>query len=311
MLFVSQKETQFNENLQDTSLHNVREQAQAQARSDGHEHEHLQEPSSGSSDFFCPPHARIPKLTKEQLDLHKEFLLLGTTLMAENPDVFFGAMKLLSDKYKLKVAMPATSIQDNIPCARRVRQNHTTANGAAVDGFVAPRPQSRKYVVPKEVADKEFFKCLDCSEQHDANSFSHQCPSSSVRWHCPFCNHFYAVTSRSAHLRSKHSLLPQKAAKEKQPVPTPEEALKRPRDDVEEESSLSSPAEKVRICTSSPSADSLQSYTPSSCSAVVEEVPADTAACSFSPSMSLFSDSYSDDYELQPLFPVLPEEDSY
>jgi len=208
--------------------------------------------------------------------VYKEFIALGTTLMSENADLFFESLKLLSDKYKLKVATPASSISDIIPLSRGTRRRRA-------EGVVAPRTQTRKYVVPKEYADKEYYKCMVCNEQRSANSFgaAHAHEGSTgpyIRWHCPFCDKFFAVTHRGNHLSNCHKILPQ--AEEKQPAACScsasgrSEGLKRPRDEScnndedKREPAQSGLPEKVWACDIlspvSPASSTTQSYSPSS-----------------------------------------------
>lgn len=200
MLFVSQKEPLNNtETLPDTSLHNVRKHQQEPI-------ELLPSPcsSSNSSTFFHSSEASLPKLTKEQFDLHREFLRLGSLLLAENVNLFHQALKTLSAKHDLQISTPATSVSAIIPPSKFVRQR------AKEDEFVAPRQSNRKYILPEGVAEKEFYQCMVCKERRATNSFgsthTHDgCAKSCLRWYCPLCDAFFAVTHRGYHLKSRHS----------------------------------------------------------------------------------------------------------
>jgi len=202
MLFVSKKEPLNCETLPDTSLHNVRKQASLLLR---------QEPSSicpeKSSTFFQLPETCVSKLTKEQLELHREFLRLGSLLMSKNVDLFHHAVTQLSSEHDLKTTTPGTAVSDIIPPILSIRQYNRTTNPG---DFVAPRASNRKYVFPKDVEEKEFYQCTVCKERRKTNSFGmnhthSESVKSSIRWYCPLCDSFFAVTHRGYHVKSRHS----------------------------------------------------------------------------------------------------------
>jgi len=336
MLFVSKTETQLLENLPDTSLHNVRSQAQASQQQTSSCS--TSSSSSSSSDFFSAPDPCLLKLNKEEFNLHKEFLRLGTALMAENPDLFFQAVKLLSDKHKLKVATPATSLSDIVPFSRGVRHKKLTGAAAAAaaagvgsvgsrgslesESVEAPRAPTRKYIIPQEFASKEYYKCMVCKEQRASNSFGvdhvHEGSGKpNIRWHCPICDNFFAVTHRGYHLKNKHMIFPQSEQVDPAVKAHPE-GLKRARDETSSSSSSSNGEEeeecesavcslpgKVWVCecpTVSPesavsnSPVSMVSATTPFCPSVAAEeenfVPTDTTALPYFPSQEEESGSF-------------------
>jgi len=65
----------------------------------------------------------------------------------------------------------------------------------------------RKYVLPKD-APPEYYQCMDCGERRPENSFqndhSHFGKRPKVRWYCPLCKNFFAVTHRSGHIKCRH-----------------------------------------------------------------------------------------------------------
>jgi len=268
MLFVSQKEPLTSETLPDTSLHNeLRQQASASS---------AHSPSSSTA-FFQSPAPCVSKLTKEQFDLHREFLRLGSLLMAENVDLFHNALTVLSAKHGLKTATPATCVSDIIPVSHIGR--HYSKPTVATD-MVAPRASNRKYVLPKEIADKEFYQCMVCKERRATNSFgsSHTHDDSArpnIRWYCPLCDSFFAVTHRGYHVKSRHSDVltiaqPMAVAEQMPTAPVDPASLKRSSDESNDEDHLTvfehlSPPEKVHIAAyPSPSTASVDSMV-SSC----------------------------------------------
>jgi len=124
--------------------------------------------------------------------------------MTENIDLFHHALTLLSTKHDLKMSTPATSVSEVIPPSTIARQYHKNGDAAA------PRASNRKYVLPKDVAEKEFYQCMVCKERRSTNSFGsvHTHDSTtrpSIRWYCPLCDSFFAVTHRGYHVKSRHS----------------------------------------------------------------------------------------------------------
>jgi len=298
MLFVSKKEPLTTETLPDTSLHNARLHSSNSSCS-----------SADSTAFFCPSNACLPKLTREQLDLHREFLRLGSLLMNENADLFHQALTLLSAKHTLKVATPATCVSDIIPPARSSSCSSSckTNDSDGVDedtttvecgNFATPRASSRKYVLPEDVASREFYQCMVCKERRTCNSFgaahTHEGQAKpSIRWYCPLCDQFFAVTHRCYHIRNRHSdivtvLHPQPSSVEQKPAASSVVApatLKRARDlgndEEDHESAFFSPPEKMRpsFCES-PSAVSTASASMASSCFSHEEPSQEEECCS-------------------------------
>jgi len=277
MLFVSKKEPLTSENLPDTSLHldNVRAPCSNSCS------------YSGSTTFFCPPETCLSKLTREQFDLHKEFLRLGSQLMMENPNLFHQALTLLSAKHNLQVTTPGMSISSAIPQRNGCRSLAKTSDTiAAGNCSVASRASFRKYILPEDVAAKEFYQCMECEERRSSNTFGNShthenSPKPNIRWYCPLCDTFYAVTHRGYHLKNSHSdvvktvqphssSMPQNSDTKISPEVKDSVAVKRPRDDsdddVDDQSALSIPVKKLQVpCCGSPSTVSSASVE-SSCS---------------------------------------------
>jgi len=267
MLFVSKKEPLTNtKTLPDTSLHNVRKHQESSNACCS---------DCSSSSLFESSQACLPKLTKEQFTLHREFLRLGSLLMAENINLFHNALTTLSAKHDLKTVTPATCVSDIVPPTQIPRHRSEVAD------FAAPRPSNCKYTLPKEVAEKEFYQCMLCKERRATNSFGSahthaESAKSCIRWYCPLCDKFFAVTHRGYHVKSRHSDVLTIAHSE--PVAEAESSpvvdsvsLKRPqseRSSDEEQSEFAplTPPEKLRHTVSpSPSAVSVESSVESTC----------------------------------------------
>jgi len=194
MLFVSPKEPLVSESLPDTSLHNERRSYETSSSCS----------SSCTPELECNTCSSCPsKLTKEQLALHREFLRLGSLLLADNVNLFHNALTVLSAQHDLKVATPATCVSDILPAPQR--------RSRPVDQSAGGKRTSCKYALPKEVAEKEFYQCMVCKERRTINSFAtthhtHEGNERScVRWYCPLCDSFFAVTHRVYHVKCRHS----------------------------------------------------------------------------------------------------------
>ena len=86
------------------------------------------------------------------------------------------------------------------------------------------RTAFRKYVLPGNVA--ECYQCMECNERRPENSFHtdhmHFGKKPRIRWFCPLCNAYFAVTHRSGHIKSRHPPPPAAAAAvPASPHPTP------------------------------------------------------------------------------------------
>jgi len=202
MLFVSKKEPLTSETLPDTSLHNVRAQQVQNQKQQQPESSSISDPRS--STFFQPSKACLSKLTKDQFDLHREFLRLGSLLMASNIDLFHNALTELSAKHGLQMSSQATSVCDAIPASQITRRYDKSS------GLVASRAFNHKYILPKDKAEKEFYQCMVCKERRTRNSFGlahthEQSVRPTIRWYCPICDSFFAVTHRGYHIKNRHS----------------------------------------------------------------------------------------------------------
>jgi len=254
--------------------------------------------------------------------LHQEFLRLGSLLMTENADLFHQAIAFLSAKHNLKVATPATSISDVIPSSRYNKTESSSISTVGSVDSVAQRGSFRRYVLCLKHPEKEFYQCTICKQRCSTNSFGaahmHGGSKLQIRWHCPICDSFFAVTHRGYHVRRRHS--DSLVVNDVRPSVQPHSAslvdpvvLRRPRDD-EQETELAAlcPVEKGKpeVCGSpSTSPDSVSSFmasTTSSCCSPLEEVPEEDFGLSSVDSMSLSSSQ-----NMFPLFHEEEEENSY
>ena len=234
------------------------------------------------------------QITKQQLGLHQEFLRLGSLLMAQNINLFHQALTQLSAKHNLAVVTPATSISDILPPSRIARSKPSTTHTVY-----------RKYSLPRELAAKEFYQCMTCKERRATNTFAadhtHPAPhKTTIRWYCPVCDSFFAVTHRGYHVKNRHADLctegqaqqPDQQQQQQQAQARPHQVFKRQReqDEEEEQQHLLPIAKLARF---SPSA------TPS-----VETISDQQASPLLTPTPEMYSveTSYPTDEPQEPLF---------
>jgi len=146
---------------------------------------------------------------------------VGSLLFSERPDLFSNAMEQLSNQLSLAlVKNPGMlrSTSKNSSDQKQVSCDCHSASSAAVsnsDEIESPkscermkRVAFRKYVLPKN-SPPEYYQCMDCGERRTENSFQndhlHFGKKPKVRWYCPLCMSFFAVTHRSGHIKCKHS----------------------------------------------------------------------------------------------------------
>ena len=98
---------------------------------------------------------------------------------------------------------PATATRAPSP---QTPQATSQPQGAAGAAGGPRRTAFRKYVLPGNVA--ECYQCMECNERRPENSFHtdhmHFGKKPKIRWYCPLCNAYFAVTHRSGHIKSRH-----------------------------------------------------------------------------------------------------------
>jgi len=201
--------------------------------------------------------------------------------MADNVSLFHNALTILSAEHGIKIATPATCVSAVLPAPKRRNRCSDESSG---------KTGNSKYALPKEIAEKEFYQCMVCKERRTTNSFvsSHHTHEANerpcIRWYCPVCDAFFAVTHRVYHVKARHSdlvtLKPafSESAAAKRPV-----VWKRTRNGEEDESDVVSfaPLEKAPHTDECPFSPASDVSLTSNCSPSIE-----TMDCSSSESVS-------------------------
>jgi len=82
--------------------------------------------------------------------------------------------------------------------------------GRQADGTPKTNTPSPKYELPNGMSSEEYYCCMICGERRKSNDFlshyqeKHQSKKPNVRWYCPMCDTFFAVTHRSYHIKNRH-----------------------------------------------------------------------------------------------------------
>ena len=194
----------------------------------------------------------------------ESFMRAGSLLFSVNPELFSSAVNQLSAQLSLALARntgtsgPAPSSSNSTTTTRAPSQPppqtrapqqqqqqqqrppspvlHIGGTPATVTRAPSPtipqqqqqrRTAFRKYVLPGNVA--ECYQCMECNERRPENSFHtdhmHFGKKPRIRWYCPLCNAYFAVTHRSGHIKSRHPPSAVTAASPAPPIPSPAPAL--------------------------------------------------------------------------------------
>jgi len=150
-----------------------------------------------------------------QSKLCDSFMEVGSLLYSACPDLFSNAMTQLSNQLSLtlvknpSVLRPqshSSSCEEQCSCAEAEETGAEPSSGRRTKERKSHTP-FRKYVLPKD-APPEYYQCMDCGERRAENSFQndhmHFGKKPKVRWFCPICQVFFAVTHRSGHIKCKH-----------------------------------------------------------------------------------------------------------
>jgi len=154
--------------------------------------------SSSSSVLSCEEGSESSHPPVTEGDLCESFMQVGARLFSSCPELFSNAMSQLTNQLSLAVAKNPSVLHPQKTCVEcnvqpLEKKKHTPF---------------RRYMLPKD-APPEFYQCMSCGERRSENSFQnddhmHFGKKPNVRWYCPLCKSFFAVTHRSGHIKCKH-----------------------------------------------------------------------------------------------------------
>jgi len=197
------------------------------------QHESSSSSSCETSEGNEPSHPPLP-----QLSLRDSFIQAGSRLQCCNPELFANAILQLSSQFSLAVvknpevlcssteeeqrgfqegvqkasnANGGQKIVGHKRCKRDTREaEEEEEKGEEGQEGEGKRSCYRKYTLPGDANEMEYYQCMICKEQRHTNSFHaghvHLGQKPKIRWYCPLCNDFFAVTHRSGHIKKRHSV---------------------------------------------------------------------------------------------------------
>ena len=133
-------------------------------------------------------------------DLFERLLAQGHALLECDAELFKTAVA------KLAALVP----REGSPVRRApgAEQKGVPANGGARRSATS----FRKYDLPNNNSQFEYYQCMVCQERRPTNSFhadhQHGTAKPDVRWYCPLCDTFFAVTHRGYHIKNIHPSKP-------------------------------------------------------------------------------------------------------
>jgi len=152
-----------------------------------------------------------PPLT--QANLCQSFMAVGSLLFSSCPDLFSSAMTQMSNQLCLAIVKNPSILRSHTSATQTSQQEVECSKSVGKETLkstkrTAHHASFRKYVLPKD-APPDYYQCMECGEKRRENSFQndhvHFGKKRQVRWYCPICNSYFAVTHRSGHIRNKHS----------------------------------------------------------------------------------------------------------
>lgn len=141
------------------------------------------------------------------------FLQKGSELHAMNPALLRQAIEQLTAQYALTFTKNRAALQDTITSSRAATTaaaaapaSNNNSSSSSSSGSAKKRVVYRKYKLPGNV--QECYQCMVCGERRPENSFHsdhvHIGIKANIRWYCPLCDAYLAVTHRGGHIRSRH-----------------------------------------------------------------------------------------------------------
>jgi len=131
-------------------------------------------------------------------DIYNEILKLAKELVSRDANLFKTAVVHIQD---LTPREPSP-----VRRAAGAEQKGIQSNGGRKSSNTF-----HKYTLPGDKSSQEFYQCMDCGERRTTNSFhgdhqdKHHGQKFQVRWYCPMCNMYFAVTHRGYHIKNRHN----------------------------------------------------------------------------------------------------------
>lgn len=149
-----------------------------------------------------------------QSKLCDSFMEVGSLLFSSCPELFSNALTQLSNQFSLALVKNPNVLRStsHVASSAGQKRGRCDCDEATEEQISCSKPVKkctpfRKYVLPKD-APPEYYQCMDCGERRSENSFqndhTHFGKRPKVRWYCPLCKTFFAVTHRSGHIKCRH-----------------------------------------------------------------------------------------------------------
>jgi len=139
-----------------------------------------------------------------QLWLRNSFLEAGSKLQTSNPELFANAIMQLTTQLSLTLVKNPELLGAPVP-AELISPGREEGKCDKEER----RTCYQKYCLPGVSKKDEYYQCMTCQEKRHSNSFHadhvHLGEKPKIRWYCPLCKAFYAVTHRSGHIKTRHS----------------------------------------------------------------------------------------------------------
>jgi len=150
-----------------------------------------------------------------QVLLQESFINAGSRLQSSNPDLFANAIQQLFQQFSLavvknpKILRSSTAVSHDSSCSSEGVSGRIRKREEHDDSCEHKNRSYRKYTLPGDMDKEEYYQCMTCKERRRENSFqanhTHLGQKPRIRWYCPLCKAFFAVTHRSGHIKKRHS----------------------------------------------------------------------------------------------------------